>query len=220
VTSEVTNAVERIVIADDHPMFRDALAQSVRAAYPAAEVSEADNLADAIACARSGSQPVLFVLDLVFPGMEGPSTISALRSEFPSSSLIIVTMLEDPLVADQLLDAGADGFLGKGLTSDAIMDGIKAVRSGEYVVRLAAPGQSSMHDKPVLTPRQQDILRLLCENRPNKLIARDMGLSHFTVRNHVSILMRSLKVRRRSQLGPRALSLGLLSTGDPESRQN
>jgi DNA-binding NarL/FixJ family response regulator len=207
---------ERIIVADDHPMFRDALAQSLRLQYPSAEVLEADNLPDALSIARSGPQPNLFMLDLVFPGMDGPSSISAMRQEFPAASLVVVTMLEDPKVADQLLEAGADGFLGKGLSSTSIMEGIAAVRSGDYVVKLAAAAKGTVTEMPILTPRQYDVLRLLSENRPNKMIARDLGLSHFTVRNHVSILMRSLRVQRRNQLGPRAQALGLLPSGEAE----
>lgn len=208
---------ERIIIADDHPMFRDALARNLRIAYPDAEVEEAGDLPAAIACAREGPQPVLFVLDLLFPGMDGPSSVSALRTEFTAASIVIVTMLEDPLVAQQILDAGADGYLGKGLTSNALLDGINAVRSGEYVINLAAPGQSPAIVKPVLTPRQHDILLSLGQNKPNKVIARDLGLSHFTVRNHITILMRSLKVQHRSQLSQRARALGLMTRSNAES---
>jgi two-component system, NarL family, nitrate/nitrite response regulator NarL len=213
---ETDIAVERIIVADDHPMFRDALAHSLRLAYPAAEVSEFENLPDALSCARTGPPPTLFLLDLVFPGMDGPTSISAMRKEFSAASLVVITMLEDQLVADQILDAGADGFLGKGLTSDAIMEGIQAVRDGEYIVKLAAPALGPMSERPALTPRQLDILRLLCESSSNKAIARDLGISHFTVRNHISILMRSLRVQRRSQLGSRAQALGLIPPGEPE----
>ncbi|RDV02542.1 DNA-binding response regulator [Sphingorhabdus pulchriflava] len=207
---------ERIIVADDHPMFRDALVHSLRAEFPEADVVEFDNLPNALTAARDGPSPDMFILDLVFPGMEGPSSISNLRREFPAASLIVITMLEDPNVADQLLDAGADGFLGKGLTSGAILDGIRAVRAGEYVVNVTAQAQGLPPEKPMLTPRQFEILRLLSTNMPNKLIARDLGLSHFTVRNHVSILMRSLKVQRRNQLGPRAAALGLIAVGDTQ----
>lgn len=205
---------ERIIVADDHPLFRDALAHSLRSEFPEADVVEFDNLPEALSAARNGPSPDMFILDLVFPGMEGPSSISDLRKEFPAASLIVLTMLEDQHVADQLLDAGADGFLGKGLTSGAIMDGIRGVRAGEYVVNMTTQG--SLLEKPMLTPRQYEILRLLCANMPNKLIARDLGLSHFTVRNHVSILMRNLKVQRRNQFGPRATALGLIAVGDPQ----
>ncbi|MBK7161878.1 MAG: response regulator transcription factor [Sphingomonadales bacterium] len=205
---------ERIIVADDHPLFRDALVQSLRAEFPEADVVGFDNLPDAQSAARNGPSPDMFLLDLVFPGMEGPSSISKLRKEFPAASLIVLTMLEDQHVADQLLDAGADGFLGKGLTSGAIMDGIRAVHAGEYVVNVTTQG--SALEKPMLTPRQYEILCLICANKPNKLIARDLGLSHFTVRNHVSILMRNLKVQRRNQLGPRAMALGLIAVGDPQ----
>lgn len=209
---------DRIVIVDDHPMFRDALAQCLRGAYPDAEVLEAETWPEALAVARDGTPPQLFVLDLLFPGMDGPSSVSALRTEFTAASIIIVTMLEDPLVAAQMIDAGADGFLGKGLASDTILQGIHAVRAGEYVVNLASSSPSIAGEKPVLTPRQKEIIQSLCEGKTNKAIARDLGLSHFTVRNHVSILMRTLKIQKRSQFSQRAQALGLISSRDPGSR--
>lgn len=197
-------------------MFRDALAHSLRAAFPGAEVIETDTLPDALTVARERAHPALFVFDLMFPGMDGPSSISAVRREFPAASIVIVTMLEDPKVAEQILEAGADGFLGKGLSSASIIDGIKAVRAGEFVVNMAASGHNMTFDKPVLTDRQQEILQLLAEGKSNKLIARCLGLSHFTVRNHVTILMRSLNVQRRDQLSQRAQALGLSAPSDPE----
>jgi DNA-binding NarL/FixJ family response regulator len=207
---------ERIIVADDHPMFRDALAHSLRATYPEADVIEAENLGDALSFARIDQPPVLFLLDLVFPGMEGPATVGKLRQEFRASSIIVVTMLEDRLVAQQMLDAGADGYLGKGLSSEAILGGIRAVRAGEYVVSVSSSASSPIVEKPEFTPRQLDVLRLLGDNRPTKLIARDLALSHFTVRNHITILMRSLKVQRRSQIRERALALGLIRSGDTD----
>ncbi len=208
---------ERIIVADDHPMFRDALAHSLRAAYPESDVVEADNLPDALSQARAGQPPNLFLLDLVFPGMEGPATVSKLRQEFKSASIIVVTMLEDRLVAEQMLDAGADGYLGKGLTSEAILEGIRSVRSGDYVINVAPTAARGITERPELTPRQLEVLKLLGDNRPTKLIARDLALSHFTVRNHITILMRSLKVQRRSQIKDRALALGLIAPSDADS---
>lgn len=202
---------DRIIVADDHPMFRDALSQSLRNAYPDAAVAEAENLPDALKLARDHGPPSLFVLDLVFPGMEGPVTIGEIRREFPAASIIVVTMLEDQLVAQQMLDSGADGYLGKGLSSSEIIKGIRAVRAGEFVINVTPAAPVAAFDKPVFTPRQVEILRLLQDNRPTKLIARDLGLSHFTVRNHIAIIMRSLKVRRRSQIHERALALDLIA---------
>lgn len=176
------------------------------------KVLEAANLPDVPLKTRSGCHPKLFVIDLVFPGTDGPATVSAICREFPSASLIVVTMLEESPATDQMLKAGVDGLKGKSLTAAAIMEGINSARAGGYLVKLTAPEKGQMTEGFNLTPRQKDVLRLLSENMTNKMIARELGLSHFTVRNHVSNLMLSLRVQRRNQLGPRARALGLLTT--------
>lgn len=135
--------------------------------------------------------------------------------ELPSISLIVITLPQEPAVSDPNLEAGAASYLVRGRAAAAIMEGIQSGLAGEHVVKLPAPVQGEMAERLNLTPRQKDVLRLLLENRPNKMIARELGISHHTVRNHIALLMRSLRVQRRKQIGRRARDLGLLTTGDP-----
>lgn len=164
---------------------------------------------------RSGPDAVPSVIDLDSHCTKGRSTVSAIDREPPPTSLIVITLPEDLAISNQNLEAAADSYLVRGRTAAAILEGIKAELAGEHVVKLPAPVQGEMAERLNLTPRQKDVLRLLLENRPNKMIARELGISHHTVRNHIALLMRSLRVQRRKQIGPRARALGFLTTGDP-----
>jgi two-component system, NarL family, nitrate/nitrite response regulator NarL len=219
----IASTFDRIVVADDHPMFRDVLAESLRRTYPKADVATAQTLSEAINAAKDGFGISLFVLDLLFPGMEGELSVRQLRKDFPATSIIIVTMLEDPDIAAKMVDAGADGFLGKGLSADEMIKSIDRVREGEFVVNISSKsfGTPLMPlDEPlVLTPRQTEILRLVVQKMPNKMMGRELGISHHTVRNHVTILLRLLGVETRRQIAKRALELGLIDQAETDRRQ-
>ena len=213
----------RVIVADDHPMFRDVLAQSLARTYPLADIAAVPSLQDAMALAVVGEQVDLFVLDLLFPGMEGEASVRKLRVEFPTSSIVIVTMLEDPRIAAKMMDAGADAFLGKGLSADEMINSINRVRAGEFVLNISSESARAhfLHfgEPLVLTSRQIEIVRLLAENLSNKVMARNLGISHLTVRNHVTVLMRLLGVDTRSQILARAAELGLVEQTDTDRGQ-
>lgn len=164
---------------------------------------------------RSGPDPASNVVDLDFHCTKDRPIVSAIGRECSPPSLIVITLPQDLTVSDQNLEAEAASYLVSGRAAAAIMEGIKSGLTSEHVVKLSAPVQGEMAERLNLTPRQKDVLRLLLENRPNKMIARELGISHHTVRNHISLLMRSLRVQRRKQIGRRAQDLGLLSTGEP-----
>ncbi|MFN3748067.1 MAG: response regulator transcription factor [Sphingorhabdus sp.] len=175
---------------------------------------------DAIDHTRSGPDPVPTVIDFDSHRTKDRRTVSAIGRELPSISLIVITLPQDTAVSDQNLEAVAASYLVSGRTAAAIMEGIQSGLAGEHVVKLPAPVQGEMAERLNLTPRQKDVLRLLLENKSNKMIARELGLSHHTVRNHIALLMRSLRVQRRKQIGPRARALGLMTTGILEGEKH
>ena len=179
----------RVLIADDHPMVRDALARTVLVLEPGVEILQAQDYAEVLA--RLAEQPDLLLLDLHMPGMGGVDGVLRLRAAHPALRTVVASGENDPAVIRRVLAAGVAGFLPKSEPAAVLMQALRLVLAGgNYTPPLVfgdfrgglPPRQA---DTSGLTPRQLAVLRLLMQGQPNKLIARALGLTEEIGRAHV-----------------------------------
>ena len=187
----------RIIIADDHPMFREGMARTVQRLLPDAMVQEAGDLATVNALLREAGEVDTLILDLRFPGLTCISQLADLRQQLRRTTLIVVSMVDDATLIEQVMALGADGFIGKNIAPDEIGQALLAIREGEVLVKFAPSGLLPL-DTHTLTTRQQEVLRLIAQGKTNKEIAKALDISPFTVRIHVSSLLRTLDVPSRA----------------------
>ena len=197
----------RIVIADDHPLFRGALRQAVSQAISGAEVSEVGSLEALTEALASSGDADLVLLDLTMPGVQGFSGLLFLRADHPEIPVIVVSANDDPAVIRRCIEFGAPGFLPKTADVPQMGEAIQAVLDGGVWtppgVDLTAPVDAEVADMvrrlSTLTPQQVRVLMMLSEGLLNKQIAYELGVSEATVKAHVSAILTKLDVDSRTQ---------------------
>ncbi|MDH4287874.1 MAG: response regulator transcription factor [Aquincola sp.] len=203
----------RVLIADDHPLVRDALARTVRELDAHAEVLQAGDLAGLLQAAQQ-AEADLAIVDLQMPGMDGLAGLRRLRATVPTLPTVVASGQEDAATIRAVLAAGAMGFIPKSERPEVLLGALRLVRMGgtyvpprllDAVEATAAPSAKVAE----LTPRQLDVLRLLMRGEPNKVIARELGLTEGTVKIHIAAILRTLQSRNRTEAVVRARALGL-----------
>jgi DNA-binding NarL/FixJ family response regulator len=218
--------MDRILIADDHPMVRGALAFAIEAAFGRAEILEASNLDELTAHLGRLGIADLVLLDLLIPGAHGFSGLLKLRSDFPETPVLVISALEDPKLVDVAIALGAAGFIPKSTPRSEIVAALgKVAAGGVYVptkLRGTAPEGASVSASEVetaqklatLTAQQLRVLHLLGKGKLNKEIAYELNIAEPTVKVHVSAILQKLGVYSRTQavvLAGRLLSEDLLA---------
>lgn len=197
-----------VLIADDHPLFRDALRHVVEDSMPGHAIQEASTFDQAHAMIRVVA-PDLVLLDLNMPGMNGFNGLMTLRNEVPAIPIIIVSAEDTPEVVQQVLTYGASGFISKSMPKDQMTRGVRMVCQGEVFVPFDLNEALRRRPDPMceefrngyasLTAQQRKVLEMLVMGRSNKVIAFELDIAESTVKAHVSAILRKLKVNSRTQ---------------------
>ena len=197
----------RLVIADDHPLFRGAMREAVSGLLDNAEIVEAGSFDEAAKLLDSAGDVDLILLDLTMPGVRGFSGLMYLRAQYPSTPVIVVSANDDPTVIRRCMDFGASGFIPKTLDVEGMRAAITRVLNGGVWtppdIDLGAGNDAEaaelMTRLATLTPQQVRVLMMLSEGLLNKQIAYELSVSEATVKAHVSAILQKLGVESRTQ---------------------
>ena len=196
-----------LVIADDHPLFRDALRQAVASVLAPAKIDEAGSFEQLTALLEQDAEVDLILLDLTMPGISGFSGLIYLRAQYPAIPVVIVSASDDVGTIRRSVDFGASGFIPKRFGVDTLRDAILKVMDGDVWVppdvdlsSVADPEMGRLRDRLVtLTPQQVRVLMMLSQGLLNKQIAYELGVSEATIKAHVSAILQKLGVESRTQ---------------------
>jgi DNA-binding NarL/FixJ family response regulator len=226
----------KILIADDHPLFREGLARLVGELDSDVETKEAEDFTNAVALARSEGPFNLILTDLRMPGMDQFEGVRALRDAAPSVPIVIVSGYESRANLERSLEAGAQGFLPKSAPASVMVNALRLVLLGEIYV---PPSLFSSDARPteaaaasiesartamevranieMLTQRQMGVLALIGQGLSNRDIAQRLRISEGTVKVHVGAILKTLGVSNRTQAALLATDLGItLNDDDPD----
>jgi DNA-binding NarL/FixJ family response regulator len=197
----------RLLIADDHPLFRGALREAVVGLVDRADIAEAGTFEEMSKLLDESGEVDLILLDLSMPGVRGFSGLMFLRAQYPSLPVLVVSANDDPSVIRRCMDFGASGFMPKTLGIEQMREAIKRVLSGgvwtppdvDLTGGADAESAALMARLSSLTPQQVRVLMMLSEGMLNKQIAYELSVSEATVKAHVSAILQKLGVDSRTQ---------------------
>jgi DNA-binding NarL/FixJ family response regulator len=219
-------APSRIVLADDHPLVRDALKRMLDTQPDLEVVGEASDGQEAVELCRS-LQPDLVMMDVMMPRMDGLAATRQVKQEFPCTIVLVLTASDWPYDLSEALKAGAAGYVLKLAPIAETIDAVRKVVAGESPLNQGVATRLLMElveERPKegvtleessvsegLTPREVDVLRLMAQGRTNRQIARELLISVSTVKKHAASVISKLGVSDRTQAAVRAVELGMLS---------
>lgn len=201
---------EQFLVADDHPMVRDALSSALGQAFAGAQVAKAATLAEVQAMLDREPEIDALLLDLDMPGMDGFTGLALLRSDHPAVPIIVVSAAREPATVRRAYEFGASAYIDKSASLDEIARTVRAVLAGEVFAppEAAAPDTFAQRANQ-LTPQQWRVLSLMVQGDQNKVIAHKLGVGEATVKAHVTVILRKLGVRSRTQAVIEARQLSL-----------
>ena len=204
---EAVSDSTRLIIADDHPLFRGALREAVSGLLLGVEIAEAGSFGEMTSLLEHQGEVDLILLDLAMPGARGFSGLAYLRTQFPSVPIVVVSANDDPTVIRRCMAFGASGFIPKTTAIDTMRVAIARVLEGEVWTPPDIDLSVGSDDQDAgllarltsLTPQQVRVLMMLSEGLLNKQIAYELGVSEATVKAHVSAILQKLGVESRTQ---------------------
>ena len=199
--------MHRIVIVDDHPLFRGALSQALSSSISGIEIQEAGSLEELSETLENDKDVDLVLLDLTMPGVQGLSGLLLLRAQHPEIPVVVVSASEDPPTIRRSLEFGASGYVPKSLPVEKIRAAIRQVLDGGIWsppdIPIDGAGDAETRDLATrlstLTPQQVRVLMMLGEGLLNKQIAYKLSVSEATIKAHVSAILQKLGVDSRTQ---------------------
>jgi two-component system nitrate/nitrite response regulator NarL len=211
----------KILIVDDHPIYRKGLIALLDQMEPDMALLQANDAAQALALIAEHDDLDVVILDLVIPGMDGLRAIAEFGKMRPELPVIILSSSENPADVRAALANGALGYVPKSAAEHTLLSAIRVVLNGDiyvppFVLLQIGPGHSagltveSGSDRPVLTERQIEVLRRISAGQLNKIIAVELGLSEKTVKSHITAIFKALNVMNRSQAAAVARKAGFI----------
>jgi two-component system, NarL family, response regulator LiaR len=207
----------RILLVDDHAVVREGLRAFLELQHEFEIVGEAEDGQEAVGEAER-LRPDVILMDLVMPGLDGVGAMQALRESLPEARVIVLTSFADDDRLLPAIQAGAAGYLLKDAQPAELARAVRAAHAGEALLdpSVAARLVDAIAQAPAsdpgerLTPREREVLELIAQGRPNKLIARELEISEKTVKAHVGRVLEKLGVSDRTQAALYAVRTGLV----------
>ena len=197
--------IPHILIIDDHELYRSGLRAALNASMPAAVIHEAASIDEAMGITSDSIDSI--ILDFKLPGLNGAEGITLIRKKWPQTPVLMLSSQDDSETVNMSLGRGAAGFVSKGEPAEKIVAAIIRLLHGQ----LESPSAEITSLLHRLTPRQCEVLELLCQGMSNKMIAKKLSLSENTIRVHVQAVLGFLQVTSRSEAAFAARSRGLIS---------
>jgi DNA-binding NarL/FixJ family response regulator len=217
----------KILLVDDHVLFREGLKFLLRGLDAELGLDEAGSCAQALERVAAGEYDMV-LLDLKMPGRNGFDALTALREAVPGVPIVVLSGEDEPRTIRAAIERGAMGFIPKSSTPQVLVQALRLVLAsgvylpptaldstdGDLAPELASPAaaRGEATTLPGVTPRQLDVLRCVIQGKTNKVIARDLGISDGTVKQHLSAVLRCLGAHNRTEAVYAAAKLGLRLT--------
>ena len=196
----------KVLVVDDHPLILEALSQLLPQLDPGTTVSIARDRAEAETVLDGDPEIELILLDLALPGAHGLDFLADIQLDYPGVRVVVLSATHDHTTITAALAAGARGFIPKTANPALLLDALQRAMNGEIHLAAELAAEAASHgvhlssDELGLTTRQADVLVLLAQGKPNKMICRDLKLSEGTVKVHVSAILKTLRVHTRTQV--------------------